>query len=100
VGIVLLPVAVFARYRRHLGGHWRLAYVVTAVLALYLNVFVLIVQAFLKVPALAALAPTHSAPPFVMTQLAVLVLFVALAGLAVIRFRAGEPRDGLSVQGV
>src|ERR1700720_3400709 len=63
VGIVslsVLAVAIFARYVRHLDGAWRRAYVITAVLALYFNVFVLIVQAFMKVPALNALAPTQS----------------------------------------
>lgn len=87
--MLVLPVAFIARYRRHLAGRWRPTYVVTAMLAPYLNVFVLIVQAFLKVPALAAVAPTQSAPPFVVTQLVVLVLFAALAVVAAIRFSAG-----------
>lgn len=55
-------------------------------LALYLNVFVLVVQLFLKVPALIVLAPTQSEPPFQLTQLVVLALFLALGIAAVIRF--------------
>jgi hypothetical protein len=66
---------------------WRATYVITAVSALYFNVFVLIVQTFQKVPALAALAPTQSEPPFAVTQLIVLVAFLILGYLAVIRFR-------------
>jgi hypothetical protein len=62
------------------------------VIALYLNVFVLIVQAFMKVPALREIAPTQSEPPFQVTQLLVLVLFVALAILSAIRFRSESVR--------
>jgi hypothetical protein len=51
--------------------------------ALYLNVFVLIVQAFLKVPLLNALAPTQTEPPFLITQVVILALFVVLTVLAV-----------------
>jgi hypothetical protein len=88
ISMVVLAVAIFARYGRELGGGWRTAYVVSAVLAFYLNVFVGIVQAFLKVPALKALAPTQSEPPFAVTQGLVLLVFVALAAVAVIKFRA------------
>lgn len=87
VSLLVLAVAIFARYSRHLSGAWRWIYVVTAMLALYLNVFVLIVQLFQKVPALKALAPTQSEPPFQVTQLAALVVFVVLTILAAIRFR-------------
>jgi hypothetical protein len=59
-------------------------------IALYLNVFVLIAQAFQKVPALKAMAPTGSEPPFLVAQVVVLVLFVALSIVAVKRFR-NEP---------
>src|SRR6266545_4409178 len=68
ISLVVLAVAILARYAFHLAGAWRHVYVVCAVLALYLNVLVLIVQAFQKVPALNAMAPTQSAPPFVLTQ--------------------------------
>ena len=89
-GIISLPVlalAIVALYVYHLVGSWRWIYLVTAMIALYLNVFVLIVQAFLKIPVLNALAPTQSEAPFVAAQGAVLVLFVALSALAVIKFR-------------
>jgi hypothetical protein len=84
--IVLAPV-IFARYRRGMAGLWRPIYVIGSVLALYLNVFVLVVQSFLKVPALKAMAPTQSEPPFQIAQLVVLAIFVALGVAAVIRFR-------------
>jgi hypothetical protein len=66
--------------------------VIGAAVALYLNIFVLVVQLFLKVPALKAIAPMQKEPPFVMAQLAVLVLFFVLAILATIRFRAEPTR--------
>jgi hypothetical protein len=84
--VVLTPV-IFARYRRGMAGIWRLVYVIGSVLALYLNVVVLVVQSFLKVPALRAMAPTQSEPPFQITQLVVLAIFFGLAVAAVIRFR-------------
>jgi hypothetical protein len=64
VSLIVLAIAVFARYVRQLAGAWRRIYAITAVIALYLNVFVLIAQAFMKVPALRAMAPTQSEPPF------------------------------------
>jgi hypothetical protein len=87
VSTVVLAVAILARYGRKLAGAWRWIYVVTALLALYLNVFVLIVQLFQKVPTLKALAPTQSEPPFQIAQLVTLTLFVVLTILAVRRFR-------------
>ena len=102
VGVVSLAVlagASAARYAFRLRGTWRHVYVVGAVLALYLNVFVLVVQAFLKVPALKALAPRQTEPPFVVSQVVVLVIFVVLAIAAVVRFRAermsAPPADAL-----
>jgi K+-transporting ATPase A subunit len=92
ISLVLLAVAMVARYARHLGGAWRWIYVLTAMISLYLNVFVLVVQLFQKVPALKALAPTQSEPPFAVTQLVVLVLFVALTITAAIRFRGEQLR--------
>jgi hypothetical protein len=87
ISLMVLALAIYARYPRRLAGMWRKVYVVCAALALYLNVFVGIVQAFLKVPALKALAPTQTEPPFKLTQLAVLGLFVMLAIVAALRFR-------------
>jgi hypothetical protein len=85
ISLVVLTVAIVARYPMHLA--WRKTYVITASLALYLNVFVLVVQSFEKIPALTALAPTQKEPPFKIAQLVVLVLFVVLTILAVRRFR-------------
>ena len=91
VSMVVLAIACYARYSRHMQGSWRQAYVVTAVLALYLNVFVLVVQAFLKIPALKALAPQQNEPPFAIAQGIVFVLFL-IAGLrATMRFRDAGP---------
>jgi hypothetical protein len=90
VSIVVLALAFPARYKFHLAGGWRRTYVITAMIALYLNVFVLVVQLFEKVPALHALAPTQSEEPFKLTQLVVLLAFVVLSVLATIRFRVAE----------
>src|SRR5712691_9439979 len=90
ISVVLLAIAVVARYARHLAGAWRWIYVVTAMISLYLNVFVLVVQLFQKVPALKALAPTQSEPPFAVTQLVVLALFVLLTIIAAIKFRGEQ----------
>lgn len=87
ISLLVLAVAILARYVLHLAGAWRRIYVVTAMVALYLNVFVLIVQLFQKVAALKALAPTQSEPPFLVTQLFALALFVVLTIVAAIKFR-------------
>lgn len=87
ISLLVLAVAILARYVLHLAGAWRRIYVVTVMVALYLNVFVLIVQLFQKVAALKALAPTQSEPPFLVTQLFALALFVVLTIVAAIKFR-------------
>ena len=89
LSLVLLLIACFALYVMKLSGPWRWIYVVTAMTALYLNVFVLIIQAFLKVPALHALAPSvpPSEPPFAIIQGIVLLFFVIVIIGAVRRFR-------------
>jgi hypothetical protein len=86
LSLVVLAIAAFALYTRRLAGSWRWVYVAASVAALYLNVFVGVVQAFLKLKPLAALAPTQSDPPFVMAQGIVLLLFIALGVFAVKRF--------------
>ncbi len=90
VSVLVLGLAIHARYVFHLAGAWRGIYAITAVISLYLNVFVLVVQLFQKVPSLRALAPTQSEPPFLVTQLIVLVLFVALGRAGASKFRT-EP---------
>lgn len=87
ISLLLLAVAIFARYFRRFVGAWRWIYVVAATIALYLNVFVLIVQLFQKVPSLKALAPTQTEPPFLVAQLSTLLIFVLLTIAAAIRFR-------------
>src|ERR1700681_2013318 len=89
LSLVLLAIACLALYGMKLSGAWRSVYVVTAMTSLYLNVFVLIIQAFLKVPALHALAPSvpPSEPPFAIIQGIVLVFFVLVIIGAVRRYR-------------
>jgi len=90
ISLVVLAICVYARYTRNLAGGWRKTYAVTAVLALYLNFFVLIVQLFAKVPALHALAPTQSEAPFKIAQLAALILFVLIGYVSAKNFRADQ----------
>jgi hypothetical protein len=87
ISLIVLALAILGRYAFHLGGGWRRTYVICAVIALYLNCFVGVVQAFMKVPALKALAPTQKEPPFLVAQLLVLGVFVVLMVLASRRFR-------------
>jgi hypothetical protein len=90
VSLLLLPVVIAARYWKQLTGGWRTVYVVGAVLALYLNVFVLLVQLFRRLPALIVSAPTQKEPPFLISQLVVLALFIWLGKAAVKGFRTGS----------
>ena len=93
ISVVFLALAFYCRYSRQLAGAWRRVYVISAVIALYLNVFVLIAQLFDKVPALKAMAPTQSEAPFKVAQLAALLLFIVLAILGARGFRADAPRS-------
>jgi hypothetical protein len=95
LGIISLPflaLTIFARYPKQLVGAWRWIYVIGAVICLYFNLFVAVVQSFEKIPALHAIAPTQIEPPFKLTQLIVLVLSILLAMVAVIRFRPEPAR--------
>jgi hypothetical protein len=87
LSLLALGAAIVARYSMHLAGRWRTSYVVAAVISQYFNFAVLIIQSFQKVPVLQALAPTQSEPPFLVTQLFALAVFVALATVSIIRFR-------------
>jgi hypothetical protein len=90
LGIISLPflaLTIFARYPKHLAGPWRWIYVIGAVICLYFNLFVLVVQSFEKIPALHAMAPTQTEPPFKFTQLVFLLVSVLVAIVAAIRFR-------------
>lgn len=86
ISLVVLAVALAALYVFHLAGPWRWIFVATAAIALYLNVFVGVAQAFQKVPFLQPLAPTQSEPPFLITQILVLLLFIGLGIAAARRF--------------
>jgi hypothetical protein len=76
LSMVVLAVAVVALYRRNLAGRWRLAFLLSSAIALYLNTFVLIVQAFQKVGPLNALAPTGTEAPFAIAQALLLLAFL------------------------
>jgi len=95
LGIISLPflaITIFARYSKHLAGAWRWIYAIGAVITLYFNVFVGIVQSFEKIPALNAMAPTQTEPPFKLTQLTALIIFILLGLVAAIRFRPEPSR--------
>jgi len=89
ISLVLLAIACIALYGMKLSGAWRWIYVVTALISLYLNVFVLVIQSFLKIPALTALAPGNppSGPVFAAVQGIVLLFFIIVIVGAVRRFR-------------
>lgn len=87
ISTIDLIVAAVALYVVKLQGKARITYVVTATIALYLNLFVLVVQSFLKVPALNALAPTGTEPPFAAVQAVVLIANIALGYFIATRFR-------------
>jgi len=92
LSLVVLTLAIFARYIFHLAGAWRRVYIVGAIVALYFNVFVAIVQAFEKNPMLKALAPTQKEAPFVATQLLVMASFIVLGIVAVKKSRIESVR--------
>jgi len=94
ISLLVLAVAIYALYGMHLAGAWRRIYAITAMIALYVNVFVLIAQLFDKVPALRALAPTKTEAPFKQAQLAALVVFVVLTILAAIKFHGEQVQPG------
>jgi hypothetical protein len=86
LSLVVLAIAIPARYSFRMAGKWRTIYVITAVIALYFNCFVLIAQSFLKIPALHALAPKGNEPPFAIAQGILLVLFIVAGILAAKKF--------------
>jgi hypothetical protein len=95
LGIISLPflaLTIFARCSKQLAGAWRWIYVIGAVMCLYFNLFVLVVQSFLKIPTLHAMAPTQTESPFKVTQLTVLIVSVVLGIIAVIRFHPEPSR--------
>jgi hypothetical protein len=87
ISLILLALALLALYVYKLAGAWRGTYVVCAIIALYLNCFVLVVQSFQKVSFFHALAPTQKEPPFAVAQGALLILFIAVGLAAFKKFR-------------
>lgn len=85
ISLLVLAITIVTRYPLRLT--WRKTYIITACLALYFNVFVLLVQSFEKIPGLKAIAPTQKEPPFAIAQIALLVVFIVLTALAVKKFR-------------
>jgi Kef-type K+ transport system membrane component KefB len=96
VSLLVLGVAFFGLYARKLTGSWRTAYVIAAVLAQYLNFFVLIVQSFLRIPVLHALAPRQTEPPVAIVQALALLLFLVLGFLATRKFSPRSESRGLT----
>ena len=90
ISLIVLAIAVWARYPKRLAGTAGPIYAATAVLALYLNVFVLVVQLFLKVPVFNALAPTQSEPPFAAMQGFVFLAFAFLGYKAAVKQRPSK----------
>jgi hypothetical protein len=86
ISLVVIAVGIPARYVKHLAGPWRKVYAIAASIALYLNVFVLVAQLFMKVPSLHVLAPTGSEPPFLISQVVVMAIFIVLTIAAAIKF--------------
>lgn len=93
ISLVVLAIALWALYGKHLAGTARWLYILAAVFALYLNAFVGVVQAFQKLPFLHALAPTQKEPPFLLAQALVLAIFVFIAVVAVKNFPARSIRS-------
>ena len=87
ISLAFLALAIFALYAYNLAGAWRGVYVVSAVVSLYFNCFVLVVQSFMKVPFFHELAPTQKEPPFAVAQGVLLILFVGLGIAAFRKFR-------------
>jgi hypothetical protein len=92
VSLVVLAIVIPARYAFRLAGPWRWIYVIGSAIALWFNVFVLIVQSFQKVPPLRELAPTQTEPPFVAAQVLALLIFATLAVFATVRFHPERVR--------
>jgi len=90
LSLIVLAIAIPARYSFRMAGKWRAIYVITAVIALYFNCFVLIAQSFLKIPALHALAPKGNELPFAIAQGILLVLFIVAGTLAVKKFHPAD----------
>jgi hypothetical protein len=87
VSLILLGLAILALYSYKLAGSWRGVYVISAIIALYFNCFVLVVQSFQKVAFFHALAPTQKEPPFAVAQLVLLIAFIGLGIAAFKKFR-------------
>jgi hypothetical protein len=91
LSLLILPAVLYALYQRRLEGQWRRVFVIGTVLTLYLNVFVLVVQLFRRLPALLASAPKQTEPPFVIVQLLVLGMFAWLGRAALKGYPVAPP---------
>ena len=78
IELLVVAAAAIAIYGKRLAGAWRAVYIISMVLAVYFNAFVAVIQAFSKIGFLHALAPTGKEPPFLIAQLLILVLFIAI----------------------
>jgi hypothetical protein len=91
LSLLVLGLAIFALYARRLAGGWSRTYIISAVISQFLNFFVLVVQLFLKVPALKVLAPTQTEGPFKIAQICTLIVFIVLGTFCAIRFKSPKP---------
>ncbi|MGA2568772.1 MAG: hypothetical protein ABSF41_18335 [Pseudolabrys sp.] len=89
VSLVILGIALISLYGKLLAGSWRWIYVAAAIAALWFNVLVLVVQAFMKVASLHALAPNGNEPPFIVAQAVAMLFFLVLGVIAAFKFRPG-----------
>jgi hypothetical protein len=87
ISLVVLAIASYARYSKHMAGKWRATWLTTAIMAQWFNCFVLVAQLFLKVPALHELAPEGKEPPFAIAQGVVLLAFIVAGVFSLKRFR-------------
>ena len=94
LSLLVLPFTIAARYWKQLAGKWRQIFVITTVVALYLNFFVLVAQLLAKIPALAAIAPNPQAPVFAVCQGAVLLIFIGIGWACVKGMRGGRTWAG------
>jgi hypothetical protein len=87
ISLVILAIACYALFSKHRAGGWRVTWLFTAIMAQWLNCFVLVAQLFLKVPVLHELAPEGTEPPFAIAQGVLLLAFIAAGILSLKRFR-------------
>jgi len=90
ISIILLAIALLALYLFKIVGVWRRIYLVTALIAQWLNMVVLVVQSFQKIPALHALAPKGNEPAVLAGQALMALIVAFFAWRTIVRAPALE----------